>query len=105
MSKIDNATRKLEAFLFNGQMQDSGSEFGPCLDRWPRLNRTHRVNLENCTIIGHLSDDPETGAEVFTPNPELEDKDWVTIGTIHVDLENESETFTRNPELDKIKPD
>lgn len=78
MSKRLNASRKLEAFLFNGQMQDSGSEFSPCLDRWPRQTRSApKVDLENCTIIGYLSDDPETGAEIFTPNPELEKSDEV----------------------------
>lgn len=30
------------------------------------------ISLDRCTIIGHLSDDPETGAEIFTPNPDLE---------------------------------
>lgn len=75
MSQMDKATRKLEAFLFNGQMQDSGSEFSPCLDRWPTVNRPI----------------------------EVDDSDSVLIGTIHVDLENQTETFIRNPELGKIK--
>jgi len=77
MSKIDDANRKAERYLFDGLMKENDTDQGPCLGRWPIVNQP----------------------------VEVDDSDWVSIGTIHVDLENETETFVRNPELSKPKPD
>lgn len=47
------------------------TRFGPH-DLKRSLPTRRNISLDKCTIIGHLSDDPETGAEIFTPNPDLE---------------------------------
>lgn len=69
--------RKFERFVFGGVMQDSGSEFSPCLDRWPKDSIPIEVDEDNAVLIGWIEHDLENGTEGFIRNTELNKEDVI----------------------------